>query len=483
MTFYLKYRSQKIADLDLVEVRQSLSEIAKSGNMPHAFLFAGPKGTGKTSAARIIAKVVNCEHLTAGGEPCNKCDQCVSITKGTNLDVIELDAASHRGIDDVRAIKDAVKLAPAKAKKKVYIIDEAHMLTTEASNALLKTLEEPPEHCIFILATTNPEKLLPTIRSRTVNITFRKANEKEILASLGRIVKAEKIKISDADLETIAQSAGGSFRDAVKALEQFTLEGKIAVTTDFDVDKFITLLAAKKTQDCLQEVAAYISKGGQAGELGEIVLRYLRLGLLDKVGIAGVEISALSKIDLINLIILISKAVAETKTAVIEEFVLGVQVNFNFFYSPLYDRLELLGTDTRRQTNIEGMTKIPAFYQNELQDKVALKYEEAGHIAVTVLESLLESAFVMGEKFIKTSKQLFSPGIIGPFALQSIIVPGPPKKDIVVIDVSPRMPGSPGIAATPYSGYLYKEPVSVGKRVAKEIKYGIKTKRIKEIVS
>ena len=169
--------------------------------------------------------------------------------------------------------------------------------------------------------------------------------------------------------------------------------------------------------------------------------------------------------------------------AVIEEFVLGVQVNFNFFYSPLLDRLELLGTDTRRQTNIEGITKTPAIYQNEMQDKISMKYEEAGHIAVTVLESLLEQAFIMGEKFVKTSQSQFAPGIIGPFALQTIIVPGPPKKDIVVIDVSPRMPGSPGISATPYSGYLHGSSVSVGRRVAQEIKLAMSTKSLDKVLS
>jgi len=173
----------------------------------------------------------------------------------------------------------------------------------------------------------------------------------------------------------------------------------------------------------------------------------------------------------------------QLEKAVIEEFVVGVQVNFNFFYSPLSRRLELLGTDTRRQTNSEGMAKITAPYQNEVVKRCAVKYEEAGHIAVTVLESLLEDAYVLGEKFVKASRELVPPGIIGPFALQTIIIPGPPKKEIIVIDVSPRMPGSPGISATPYSGYLYGKSMSVGRRIAKEIKKGISDNKLKLLIT
>jgi len=173
----------------------------------------------------------------------------------------------------------------------------------------------------------------------------------------------------------------------------------------------------------------------------------------------------------------------QMEKAVIEEFILGVQVNFNFFYSVINKRLELLGTDTRRQTNIEGFLKIPASYQSDVQNKVSLKYEEAGHIAVTVLESLLEDAFIMGENFVKATQKLFPPGIIGPFALQSIITAGPPKKEIIVVDVSPRMPGSPGIFATPYSSYLFGRPISVGRRVAMEIKEAIKRNKLKTVIT
>lgn len=158
--------------------------------------------------------------------------------------------------------------------------------------------------------------------------------------------------------------------------------------------------------------------------------------------------------------------------AVIEEFVIGVQVNFNFFYSPISNRLELLGTDTRRQTNLDGILRLSAREQLELlkNNQVQIKYEEASHTAVTVLESLLEQVFAMGERFVEASKKFANPGVIGPFALQSMIVAGPPKKDIVVFDVSPRFPGSPGITATPYSGYLFGKSVNVGRRIAMEIK-------------
>ena len=171
--------------------------------------------------------------------------------------------------------------------------------------------------------------------------------------------------------------------------------------------------------------------------------------------------------------------------SVIEEFVIGAQVNFNFFYSTINRRLELIGTDTRRQTNIDGILRLTGSIQEKIMtdNKVRIKYEEAGHIAVTVLESLLEMAFDMGEKFIKASEEMIPPGTIGPYSLQSVITPGPPKKEIVVFDVSPRMPGSPGISATPYSSYLYGHPISMGRRVAMEIGQAIIQNKLKEVTT
>lgn len=336
MTLYLKYRPKNLDELDLPEVSQSLKKIVKSDKIPHAFLFAGPKGTGKTSAARILAKILNCEKPGKDKTPCDKCDQCITITKGSNLDVIEMDAASHRGIDDVRLLRDAVKLTPTKAKKKIYIIDEAHMLTTEASNALLKTLEEPPEHVIFILATTNPEKLIETIRSRVTNILFRKATSAEIIRSLKRVVKGEKIKISDDALLVIAQAAGGAFRDAIKILEQLISEEKelskevleefFFKNKSFDTDRFINLLIRKDVNNLIIEIGKLGPSGVTIEVFLESVLTKLRMGLLATAGVGIQEIKGVSQKELIHLIELFTEAFSGIAASSIEELPLELAV-------------------------------------------------------------------------------------------------------------------------------------------------------------
>src|SRR6185437_9781888 len=226
MVFYRKYRPQQIDDLDSASVREILNAVLQK-SIPHAFLFTGPKGLGKTSTARIVAKVVNCERLGSSVhatiEPCNICDQCVSITSGTNVDVLEIDAASNRGIDEIRELKEKIRLSPVSATRKVYIIDEVHMLTSEAFNALLKTLEEPPDHAMFILCTTESHKVPETIVSRCFQIMFKPATEEELVRSFKRIVEGEKLKIEDEALKYIAQLADRGFRDGAKVLEELVL--------------------------------------------------------------------------------------------------------------------------------------------------------------------------------------------------------------------------------------------------------------------
>jgi len=174
---------------------------------------------------------------------------------------------------------------------------------------------------------------------------------------------------------------------------------------------------------------------------------------------------------------------AAAKKAVIEEFIVGTQVNFNYFYSPLNGELELLGTDTRRQTNIDGLLRLTAAEQLEVMKYVKPQYIETGHIAVTVKESLLEKAFMMGEQFVEAAKKLYPPGIIGPFALQAAIKPGPPEEEIFVFDISARIPGSPGIPATPYSTYLYGKPVSTGRRIAMELRQAIRQNKLMDVLT
>jgi DNA polymerase-3 subunit gamma/tau len=247
-----------------------------------------------------------------------------------------MDAASHRGIDDVRVLRDAVKLAPVAAKKKIYIIDEAHMLTTEASNALLKTLEEPPEHVVFILATTNPEKLIETIRSRTTYIPFRKARPEEIVKSLKRVVTEEKIKIDNDTLGVIAEASDGSFRDGIKILEQLVAEEKdltkefleefLFSKKAFDIDKFIELLIKKDTKSLIEEVGKLGVKGVEIDTFIESLLRKLQTSLLAKVGVGTDELTKLDKEGLVTLIELFSEASKEISTSPIEELPLEIAI-------------------------------------------------------------------------------------------------------------------------------------------------------------
>lgn len=221
MTLYLKYRPQIVEELDETAVREAIQKALAAKNLPHAWLFSGPRGTGKTSSARILAKAINC--LKSKTNPCNECEMCVEIMGGNAPDIVEIDAASNRGIEEIRELREKVRLAPMRAKFKVYIIDEVHMLTTEAANALLKTLEEPPESTIFILCTTDPEKLPETVISRCTRIIFKKPTLEEAVRSLERVAKGEGIKAEREGLEIIAREAKGSFRDGTKILEQVLL--------------------------------------------------------------------------------------------------------------------------------------------------------------------------------------------------------------------------------------------------------------------
>ncbi|MGL4425176.1 MAG: DNA polymerase III subunit gamma/tau [Cetobacterium sp.] len=224
VTLYRKYRPKGFEEIaGEKEIVQTLKNSLKSNRLAHAYLFTGPRGVGKTSIARLMAKGLNC--LTNGitDTPCNVCENCLEISKGNFLDLIEIDAASNRGIDEIRQLKEKINYSPTKGRKKVYIIDEVHMLTKEAFNALLKTLEEPPEHVLFILATTEPDKILPTIISRCQRYDFKSVNYKDMREKLSYIVDNEKYSIDEPSLMAIYESSGGSMRDSISILERLMI--------------------------------------------------------------------------------------------------------------------------------------------------------------------------------------------------------------------------------------------------------------------
>ncbi len=276
LAIYRKYRPKTLSDLLGQEVTtEILKNAARLDRLAHAYLFYGPKGSGKTTTARIIAKIANCQKRQSDpefkeqGEPCNECQACLEIDKGTAMDVIEIDAASNRGIDEIRNLKESIRVSPAAYSYKVYIIDEAHQLTKDAFNALLKTLEEPPAHAILILVTTEFEKMPATIVSRTQRFQFRKLPLEKIIEKLKNIAKAEKIKISDSAIELVASVAGGSFRDAESLLDQLvSLEkrmkdstpGKVEVE---DVERILGQVAFMRTA----ELAGLVIKNDLAGSL------------------------------------------------------------------------------------------------------------------------------------------------------------------------------------------------------------------------
>jgi len=345
-TYYLKYRPQKVSELDLISVRESLEKILKSKKIPHAFLFSGPKGIGKTSAARIFAKSINCLGKRKDFEPCNKCDVCQEITNGSSLDLIEIDAASNRGIDDIRSLREKIKLSPARCRYKVYIVDEAHMLTTEAFNALLKTLEEPPAHAVFILCTTEPEKLPKTIVSRCLQIKFQKAKKEEVINSLKRVVKGEKLEVEKEVLAEISVNAGGSFRDAQKILDQLSLANRkislkeakklLGKIEELQPDKLLLALAEKNIKTALLEIDRVVNFGADLEVYTQSLLENLRWLLLNKVGLTVLEMeeetllkemeSKFDKVDLLGLINLFSRAALEIKTSQIAQLPLELAV-------------------------------------------------------------------------------------------------------------------------------------------------------------
>lgn len=276
LVLYRKYRPQKFADIAGQEhVTTTIANEIKDGHVAHAYLFSGPRGCGKTTTARIIAKALNCLNRKPDeAEPCNQCANCVEIQSGRAIDLIEIDAASHRGIDDIRELREGIKFAPTKLKYKVFIIDECHQLSKDAANALLKTLEEPPAHAIFVLATTELHKILPTIMSRCQRFEFHKLNLPKLTARLQKLADLEGVKIEKAALELVALAAGGSVRDSESLLGQalvFAEHGnkKSQIKAD-DIREVLGMTEVKAVGD-LAEMVAKNDASGAVHYLNEVV--------------------------------------------------------------------------------------------------------------------------------------------------------------------------------------------------------------------
>ena len=290
---YRKWRPMRFEDLVGQEhVSDTLRGAVSSGRIAHAYLFCGTRGTGKTSTAKIFSRAVNCENPT-DGEPCNECPTCRGILNGTILDVYEMDAASNRGVESIREIREEVIYTPVGCKYKVYIIDEVHMLTTEAFNALLKTLEEPPAHTIFILATTDPNKIPPTVLSRCQRFDFRRIGVDDIVKRLTRITEAEKIDITPDAVELIAEIGDGSMRDAISTLDRCAAFGDEKLTTRrvgeitgiigseklFDI---VSAVAENNAKDALMTAGEVLNAGKEAQFLLENLIEHFRCLLICK---------------------------------------------------------------------------------------------------------------------------------------------------------------------------------------------------------
>jgi len=298
LVLYRKYRPKIFSEVaGQGSTIQTLTNAISRDLIGHGYLFSGAHGCGKTSVARLFAKAINCQSRKQGDfEPCCKCESCLEINNGSSIDLIEIDAASNRGIDEIRELKEGIRFSPVKSKYKVFIIDEAHQLTKEAANALLKTLEEPPGHAIFILATTELHKMIPTILSRCQQFTFKKLKVPELIERLEYILKQEKIKFEKQALELIATNAGGSVRDAEKLLDQavsFTESGAmlkaevlraiLGISDKASVFKFLDCLLSKEVRLAFEHLNELRFSGVDLKEFVKDLVGYLREALFLKI--------------------------------------------------------------------------------------------------------------------------------------------------------------------------------------------------------
>ncbi len=371
--FHLKYRPSKISELDLVDVAEKLKKFLSAKEIPQSFLFSGPKGAGKTSAARILAKVINCKNQK-DGEACGICDNCKEISEGRAMDIIEMDAASNRGIEDVRSLKDKAYLSPSKLAYKVFIIDEVHMLTKDAFNALLKLIEEPPKHTIFILCTTDAEKIPDTVLSRLIRVDFRRGGKGELKAALEKIIKGENIKLSDEAINFILERSDGSFRNLHKnfnelilalgsdlsfeQVEKFYLE-RSGNYSEIDFEKDLLRGDIKLILEKIEKMA---NNGIDFVEFRQELLKYFQQKILINLGVIDGEKVGFSLKELESLISLLIRAAKQEKETEIDQLPLELAV-IDFLGEPKNP------IEVKKNDEVIGVDKLPKTEESAVEDK------------------------------------------------------------------------------------------------------------------
>ena len=329
---------------DVYEIVKTLKNVIKNDKLSHAYLFTGPRGTGKTSSAKLFAKAINCSN-NKDGDACNECENCKSFNNNSNPDIIEIDAASNNGVDEIREIKNKVSLVPSMSKYKVYIIDEVHMLSIGAFNALLKTLEEPPEYIIFILATTEPQKIPATIISRCQRFDFKSISHDKMKQCLENIISKENITIDDGAIEEIINNSKGGMRDAIGLLDQASafcnnnitandieeLSGNISIK---QIRTFLLNIMQKEYNVIFDSISNYSSNGKDFALICEKIINYIREGILYKKKINTDKIldedknifDKLSDTDLYDLIDYLSDTLVKVKNSYQKELTFEVQM-------------------------------------------------------------------------------------------------------------------------------------------------------------
>ncbi len=338
MTIYRTYRPKIFSEIETQEhVVRTLQGALASGRIGQAYLFSGPRGTGKTTMARLMAKAINCEVGNKSIEPCNKCGSCTAINLGNSLDLIEVDAASNRGIDDIRNIKETASVSTSLARKKIFIIDEVHMLTTPAFNALLKTLEEPPSHVVFLMATTEVHKIPETILSRVQHFDFHLIKQEQIIAKLQRIAKAEKISADDRSLELIATIARGSMRDAESIFgkviafsdNKITIEQTtkiLGIASEETHHQLLQSILKKKSAEALAVMSSIYEGGTDLQEFIAQFIKFTRRELLKQVGQVAVSNIQVDPHRLVTIIESFMRARNELKNSPIPQLPLEIAI-------------------------------------------------------------------------------------------------------------------------------------------------------------